>query len=561
MKRSFKKCIREYGFLAERAMRMSEKAALRLSEGEQPADFERIAAMARAKSSLPDEAWAPVDRIIKRLKKTRSSLGIRIGGLTAAALVSVFAVLFVIFTPPGRAFADAARRTIEQAYEFVSQPKPQKTPEPVGNTPLHTAYQETDDPCGPTEASITPFTELTEEPGISPAPTPSPSRTPEPAPAATPVPPDAAAACCGEEGCYGAYSNGRPCCMKEGCVHICENNFPDPAIRRQLSLRYSDDNDETIIGKGKPEFGIMSFSGSVSTLRGLELIPGLTSLNAEGMTVFELDVTRITGLVKLFVKNSSAGMIDCSGLSALCDLVIEDSALNELRSSGCTGLRVFALERNDLKELDISIYPSLVEFRCIQSALEKLNVGYCPNLKKLEVRSCRLTSIDISGAANLYELYLNNNLLTSIKGLTDVPFYINISHNRLAAPIIERVIDREMPGFWNLGQQQIGVLTMTRTEDGYAVDLSGILKENKDRVRQVRGRSVYGDNVTGVYDEETGMAYFEVPLYDLKYYFFDNYSSSADIHADIELEENEDGEGALPFPPTHTAIIRKNDAD
>ena len=52
-KKRIKKLIREYGFLAEPCISMTESEALRLTDESGVPSFERIAALARAGSALP----------------------------------------------------------------------------------------------------------------------------------------------------------------------------------------------------------------------------------------------------------------------------------------------------------------------------------------------------------------------------------------------------------------------------------------------------------------------------------------------------------------------------
>ncbi len=68
-KSKLKKLIREYGFLAEPCISMTRSEALRLTDESGVPSFERIAALARAKSALPDEAWASVDRVNARSRR------------------------------------------------------------------------------------------------------------------------------------------------------------------------------------------------------------------------------------------------------------------------------------------------------------------------------------------------------------------------------------------------------------------------------------------------------------------------------------------------------------
>lgn len=539
MKKTVLRKIKKYGFLAEPYIVMTNEEAERLVKSEGEPSFERIYASARGKHALPDEAWAPAERIIGKKKKRLGGVRMRIGGWSAAAALLIAALVFFTATKTGRALAGEAVKKIEEAYESIIPVITGYTPEPTLAPPTEAPAVIT---AEPTEAP-TPEPLKTPVPTLTPAqtPVPTPKPTPVPTPEPTEIPPEIAAACCGEAGCYGGLSNGLPCCLKNGNVHICAKNFPDGSIRSQIEFKYSSKYDNTVLDENDPNsglyFGIVYLTGSPENINGLELIPKMTSLIFEGFTISELNVTKIRGLKQLHIKSSHIGVIDFSGMSALFDASISETEIGELRCTGCNALTGLYFSHNNLTELDISVFPRIEGLTCSDSPIEKLIVGNCPYLKKLDAKGCRLTKIDITGAPNLHELYLQNNQLSEIKGLTDVPFYINISNNRLAAPVIERVINRDKPGYWNTTRQHIGPVKMNRTGNGFTIDFSPYLYGYYDRVRSLMGTDLYGEDVEGYLDMNTGIAYFDEPLLEVSYQFFDNYADNALIEAKVELEE------------------------
>ena len=112
MKRGFVKKIRKYGFLAEPFMLMTESMALKLTLSEGEPSFDRIAASARAKHLLADEAWAPVERLLQGKRKGNGAALRR--GWVALASVLLLSVSFFAFTKTGQALAGDTVKLIEQ---------------------------------------------------------------------------------------------------------------------------------------------------------------------------------------------------------------------------------------------------------------------------------------------------------------------------------------------------------------------------------------------------------------------------------------------------------------
>ncbi|MBO6061790.1 MAG: hypothetical protein J6P98_06740, partial [Clostridia bacterium] len=130
--KDLKNNIAEYGFLAEHEISMTRARALELCDEEGVPSFERLVERARAKSDLPEEAWAPAKKAVRR-PRGRISIGAPSLRFVTALGALVLLISFFAMTNSGKALAEAAIRTIEERVDTIA---------PLIDTAFKTATEE-----------------------------------------------------------------------------------------------------------------------------------------------------------------------------------------------------------------------------------------------------------------------------------------------------------------------------------------------------------------------------------------------------------------------------------
>lgn len=179
---------------------------------------------------------------------------------------------------------------------------------------------------------------------------------------------------------------------------------------------------------------IISYYSSIASLD-LSTCPNLKTLEAHGMQLTAIDLTKCTKLDYLWLKFNAITELDLTqcpdvrevqvGYNQISTLdmskcpnikLLEASSnlLTEVNLDGCVELESLDLSMNQLDEVDLSDCAKLFSASVSENKLTKLDVS---NKPELVVLSCSLNSIadlNIEGCDNLRWLYADNNKLTAL---------------------------------------------------------------------------------------------------------------------------------------------------
>ena len=190
--------------------------------------------------------------------------------------------------------------------------------------------------------------------------------------------------------------NGYPaCCVHfdggKTEVHICEKNFPDEHFRSYIRfVQYSAARvygDLTIpidklTGITELPIGQQGHQLYMTTLKGIEFMPELESINCSGHVLTEID----------FSHNPKLKSIDCAGNYLT---MLDFSSNSQLLEIDCSA--------NQLTSLDLSSNTELIKLNASNNPLTALRIEQCTNLDALDVSNTELKKIILREGTELTE--------------------------------------------------------------------------------------------------------------------------------------------------------------
>ena len=263
-------------------------------------------------------------------------------------------------------------------------------------------------------------------------------------------------------------------CLSVSCawadVDITAENFPDNALRQILVIRELTIGDKDGKLNSSEIAAITSLTGldnlHIKSLKGIEYLTALESLDCSGNELTSIDVSNNTKLTYLecsennletlagieyltelnrfkcreneltsldVSNNTKLTYLDCAYNSlASLDLAKNSNLaylrcnnndyLTEINVNGCTKLReLYCHDLDVLQELDVSGLTSLVSLDCKNSrSLIKINASKCNNLESIEcqtrlTRAGMLSELDVHDSKNLRRLNCSYNSLTELE--------------------------------------------------------------------------------------------------------------------------------------------------
>ncbi len=179
---------------------------------------------------------------------------------------------------------------------------------------------------------------------------------------------------------------------------------------------------------------IVSYYTDIESLD-LSTCPNLTYLEAHGMKLTAIDVTKCSKLDYLWLKfnaiteldltncpnirevqvgGNQIGSLDMSNCHDIILLEVANNALTEVNLSGCAKLESLDLSANKLTELDLSDCDKLFSASVSENKLTSLDVSGKPELVVLSCSFNQIAEINTEGCRDLRWLYADNNKLTHL---------------------------------------------------------------------------------------------------------------------------------------------------
>ena len=182
-----------------------------------------------------------------------------------------------------------------------------------------------------------------------------------------------------------------------------------------------------------------NYSGTLTSLRGIEYFESLRYLNCYYNQLTSLDVSRNTALTYLDCHGNLLPSLDVSRNTALTDLDCNDNLLPSLDVSRNTALTYLSCRGNQLTSLDVSRNTALTELYCYNNSLTTLDVSRNTALTWLWCYDNQLKELDVSRNTALTELYCSDNQLTSLDVSRNTKLiYLNCAFNELTSLDVSR---------------------------------------------------------------------------------------------------------------------------
>ena len=164
--------------------------------------------------------------------------------------------------------------------------------------------------------------------------------------------------------------------------------FEDQLLKEALVELYDSNDDGEIDSREAAVITDLVCSGkSIYSLKGIEKLVNLKTLDCSNNSIVELDLTANSGLISLKCNSNSLVSLDISGLENLSHLNCSSNSLTQINTETNTGLTYIDCSSNNIKTLDVS-----------------KNI----KLDKLYCHSCRLLqTLNIENLSLLTALYLN----------------------------------------------------------------------------------------------------------------------------------------------------------
>lgn len=182
--------------------------------------------------------------------------------------------------------------------------------------------------------------------------------------------------------------------LRTDYVWITAGNFPDENFRKYLM---SQDYGRDMKISENEIYGISEIDCSgreIESLKGIEFLPELRSLDCRENNLTELDLS----------GNGAVYTLDCSG-----------NKLNSLDLSKNTGIRTLDCSSNGIGTLKLSRAGRLYKVDCSDNKVTELELGDSGELCELVCTNNRLTEIDLSRCAFLDTLDCRGNAVLSVK--------------------------------------------------------------------------------------------------------------------------------------------------
>lgn len=188
--------------------------------------------------------------------------------------------------------------------------------------------------------------------------------------------------------------------------------FEDQLLKEALVEQYDSNDDGEIDSREAKEITDVVCSGkSIYSLKGIERLENLKTLDCSNNSIVELDLTANSELFSLKCNSNSLVSLNISGLENLSHLNCSSNSLNQINTDTNIGLTYFDCSSNNIKALDVSN----------NTKLDKLYCHSCGLLQTLNIKNLSL----------LTALYLNSTSSNCIAQRT-----VNITGSSLQSLIM-----------------------------------------------------------------------------------------------------------------------------
>ncbi len=238
-----------------------------------------------------------------------------------------------------------------------------------------------------------------------------------------------------------------------GDVAINESNFPDGTFRQYV--KRFDSNGDGILSQSECNSvtGISVANSNITTLKGLEYFPNLTTLRCYNNKLTSLDVTKNTKLEELYCYSNQITSLDVTKNPKLWMLNPKDNLLTGIDVSKNPELYNLCVIRNKITSLDVSNNPNLGVLYLRSNNLKTLDVSKNANLSILWVDGNQFACLDLSKNSQITDLLTNDNTYTITQtrnntfDLSTIPgFKANLASNWKGGTVSGNILTIDVQG-------------------------------------------------------------------------------------------------------------------
>ncbi|MDD6269167.1 MAG: dockerin type I domain-containing protein [Oscillospiraceae bacterium] len=201
----------------------------------------------------------------------------------------------------------------------------------------------------------------------------------------------------------------------EDLIAVNAANFPDDNFRSYISSELDDD------GNGYLDT-IESFcvninlynAGEIKSLKGIELLTDLRDLNAYGLGLTEIDVSKNINLEDLTISKNNLSEINVSNNINLESLSLSENNISSVDISKNVNLEYLDISSTGISNIDLSRCPKLTFLDCNETPITSLDLSAVPLLEYIDIYKCNMGTLDISKNTALKKIYAREAGLTEL---------------------------------------------------------------------------------------------------------------------------------------------------
>ncbi|MBD5146523.1 MAG: hypothetical protein HDT21_11545 [Ruminococcus sp.] len=198
-------------------------------------------------------------------------------------------------------------------------------------------------------------------------------------------------------------------------LSINSTNFPDPKFLVYVADNFDTDKSGTLSDEeiGKVSF-VNVFGLGISTLKGIEHFPNLSSLTCGSNIITSIDLSSNTALTVLDCSDNKLSSLNVRNNPELTQLNFSHNNITSIDLSNNRALKYLAFSCTNITSIDLSNNKSLLTLSCTDNKLTSLNVSNHTALERLLCANNSLTSLNVSGCTSLTQIICQNNKLESL---------------------------------------------------------------------------------------------------------------------------------------------------
>lgn len=242
-----------------------------------------------------------------------------------------------------------------------------------------------------------------------------------------------------------------------------------------------------------------------------------------GVTMSDIDVSKMTDVYCLSVTNATLETIDLSHNTALRELDLSGNKFKTIDLSNLRNLNMLALAKNGMESFKLAEGNNIQWFYAADNNLTTVDMHQLANAYNVDLTSNYLESIDLSPATGLGQLFLANNILHSIDlSNSHALTALNIAYNCFDFSTLPDPSIFANPNNFSYGDQQPlhiecvnGTIDLTSQASAWGVE----------------SQIYFFDNYVDVYEDEDGNLTFDAGEF-IEGQDFDNYNGMISFRED-----------------------------